>query len=78
MFITILTIVYGCLVLAGAFMVARKQKAGFVISSVGCVLQAAHILFDPTLIGLLIMSLGFLGININALKSKAWRDESWL
>jgi len=78
MFVTILTIIYGCLVLTGAFMVAKKQKAGFVISSMGCVLQATHVLFDPTLIGVLIMSIGFLCININVLKSKAWKDEKWL
>jgi hypothetical protein len=78
MFITVLTVVYGCLLLAGAWMVARKRKIGFAVSNVGCLLQLLHVILMPSLIGLLILSLGFGYINTTALMSETWKDEKWL
>jgi hypothetical protein len=70
--------VYGCLLLAGAWMVARKRKIGFAVSNVGCLLQLLHVILMPSLIGLLILSLGFGYINTTALMSETWKDEKWL
>lgn len=78
MFTLILTVAYSCLILAGAWLVARKKKVGFAVSIVGCVLQLLHVILSPALIGLLIMTVGFGYININALMSKTWKDEPWM
>jgi len=76
--ITALTIIYGILLLSGAAMVAMKKKSGFVVSNLGCLLQIVHVVIDPTVIGLLPMSPGFMTINTLALRARAWKDEKWL
>ena len=78
MFTLILTVIYSCLLLAGAWLVARKKKAGFVVSTVGCLLQVLHVVLSPSLIGLLILALGFGFINVTALMSETWKDEPWV
>jgi len=78
MFISYLVIIYSILILLGAGLVSRKKKIGFIISTIGCLLQLLHVILVPALIGMLIMTIGFTCISIIALMSRTWRDESWM
>ena len=77
MFILMLTIIYAVLCCSGAWLIAKKKKSGFVISSVGCLLQLIHVLLDPTVFGLAILAGVYIAINVMALRSFEWSDEDW-
>ena len=77
MFILILTIIYALFCCGGAWLIAKKKKSGFVISSIGCTLQLLHVILDPTVFGLAILAGIYIAINVMALRSVEWHDEDW-
>lgn len=77
MFILALTIIYSILIASGQWLIAKKKKSGFIVSSVGCLLQLLHVFLNPMVFGLAILAGVFLAINAMALRSLEWHNEDW-